>query len=153
MFLAECASGRFYKNLSSGIVLLIIKQYTVHMQALFSTIGYDEDMAKVMSRLKKFREAAGLSQHELARRVGQRQSNIRYWEATGKPPRSDLLIPIAQELGVSVEELLGQPKPRNGKPGGKLGDVVERITRMPRRQRDRVVAIVETILAGEDAKS
>jgi transcriptional regulator with XRE-family HTH domain len=124
------------------------------MQALFSTIVYDRDMTKAVSRLKELRETAGLSQRELARRVGQDQSNIRYWETTGKPPRSDVLVPLARELGVTVEELLGLPKPRNnGKPGGRLGEVVERISRMPRRQRDRVVGIVETVIAGEEAKS
>lgn len=124
------------------------------MQVLFSVASYDFDMAKVMSRLKELREAAGLSQRELARQVGQDQSNIRYWESTGRPPRSDVLLPMAQALGVSVEELLGQEKPRNnGKPGGRLGDVVAHISRMPRRQRERVVTIMETVITGEEAKS
>jgi len=42
-------------------------------------------MAKTASRLKALREAAGLSQRELARHIGQDQSNVRYWEQSGKP--------------------------------------------------------------------
>jgi transcriptional regulator with XRE-family HTH domain len=43
------------------------------------------------SRLRGLREAAGLSLRELARQIGEDHSNIRYWETTGKPPRSELL--------------------------------------------------------------
>jgi transcriptional regulator with XRE-family HTH domain len=32
------------------------------------------------------------------------------WERTGSLPRADLIIPIAQALGVSPEEILGEPK-------------------------------------------
>ena len=111
-------------------------------------------MAKKVSALKRLREAAGISQRELARLIGQEQSSVSFWERTGKPPRSDLLVPIAEALGVSIEELLGLPRPKNtGKPGGRLGKVVDEISRMPRRQRDRVIRVVETLLAGEQVKS
>lgn len=123
------------------------------MQGVFSQRLYAVGMATSTTGLKALREAAGLSQRELARMIGQEQSNISYWERTGKVPRSDLLVPIAEALGASVDELLGLPKPKgNGKPGGRLGVVVDRIARMPRRQRERVVGIVETVLAGEEAQ-
>ncbi len=126
------------------------------MQALFSKTLYDDFMTTTVqkSHLKQLREATGMSQRELARQIGQDQSNIRYWESTGKPPRSDTLIPMAQALGVSVEELLGRPKPkRNGKPGGRLGEIIERVSVMPRRQRQRMVDMLETIVTGEEAKT
>lgn len=104
-------------------------------------------MAKVISRLKKLREAAGLSQRELARRVGQDQSNIRYWENASKPPRSDVLVPLAQELGVTVEELLGEQPKRKTKPGGKLGQVFEEVSTLPRRQQQKIVEVVEALVA------
>lgn len=115
---------------------------------------YDLDMAKVVSRLKALREAAGLSQRELARQIGERQSNIQYWETTGKFPRSDALVPLAKALGVTVEEVLGQPRPRRATaPGGKLGRIVETVSRLPRRQQDKVIDIFETVLAGQQSKS
>ena len=64
------------------------------MQVFFSITPYADDMAKTVSRLKAFREAAGLSQRELARQIGQDQSNIRYWEQSGNLPRSDVLVPM-----------------------------------------------------------
>lgn len=111
-------------------------------------------MASAASRLKALREAAGLSQRELARQIGEDHSNIRYWETTGKIPRSDVLTPMAKALGVTVEELLGQPRPKKVlAPGGRLGRVVETISRLPRRQQDKIVDVIETFVAGQQSKA
>lgn len=105
-------------------------------------------MANNASRLRALRQAAGLSQRQLARQIGQDQSNIRYWEQSGNFPRSDVLIPMAQALGVTVEELLGQPSPkRNGTPGGRLGQVFQQVGRLPRRQQDKIIEVVQALLA------
>lgn len=107
-----------------------------------------------MTHLRKLREASGLSLREVARRIGVEPSNVSYWETSGNLPRSNVLLPMAKALGVSVEEILGEPeRPGAVKPGGRLGDIVEQISRMPRRQRERVVGIVETVIAGEEARS
>ncbi len=130
------------------IALFKDDQYAGHMQAVFSSLLYDADMTKVASRLKALREATGISQRELARQIGERQSNIQYWETTGKIPRSDILSPLAKVLGVSVEELLGQPKPKRALPaGGRLGQVFEKVSRLPRRQQQKVIEMAEGFLA------
>lgn len=117
------------------------------MQAVFLGPFYAADMAQAASRLRQLREAAGISQRELARQIGQDQSNVRFWETTGKIPRSDVLIPIAQALGVTVEELLGRPKPRRAKPaGGRLGEVFEKAAKLPRRQQAKIVEVVEAMV-------
>ena len=95
------------------------------------------------SRLKALREAAGLSQRELAKQIGVIYSNVGYWESSGNLPRSDVLIPIAKALGVTVEELLGEPKLRRAMaPGGKLRQVFEAASHLPRRQQQKVVEFV-----------
>jgi len=118
------------------------------MQAIFSHLLYDSDMAEVASRLRALREKAGISQRELARQIGQDQSNVRFWETTGKIPRSDVLIPIAKVLGVTVEEILGQPKPRRTAPaGGKLGQLFVAASQLPRRQQQKIVELLEPFVA------
>ena len=57
--------------------------------------------------LKKIRLKAGLSLYELGKKLGTHPANLSYWETSGRPPKSDLLVPMAKILGVSVEELLG----------------------------------------------
>jgi transcriptional regulator with XRE-family HTH domain len=101
----------------------------------------------VPSPLRVLREQAGLSQRELARQIGERQSNVSFWERTGLSPRSDKLVPMAQALGVAVEELLGQDKPRRaGQPAGKARLVFERVSKLPRRRQQKIVEVVEALL-------
>ena len=105
-------------------------------------------MAQAASRLRHLRDKAGISQRELARQIGERQSNIQFWETTGKLPRSDVLTPLAKTLGVTVEELLGQPKPKRAQPaGGKLGQVFDRVSKLPRRQQQKVIEMAEGFLS------
>jgi transcriptional regulator with XRE-family HTH domain len=117
------------------------------MQAIFSTGTYADSMAKTASRLKALREAAGLSQRELARHIGQDQSNVRYWEQSGNLPRSDVLLPMAKALGVSVHELLGEARPKGiMAPGGKLGLVFQDALRLPRRQQAKLAEFVKVFI-------
>ena len=99
------------------------------------------------SRLRALREASGLTLRELARQIGEQPTNLSYWERTGSLPRADLIIPIAQALGVTPEEILGQDKPkRAGAPGGKVRQVFEQVQKLPRRQQDKIVEVVEALL-------
>jgi len=132
------------KNTSSAIALFMSEHYTVHMQAIFHSRRYSSRMAGIVSDLKTLRMAAGISQRELARLIGERQSNVSYWERTGQPPRSNVLAAISQALGVSVEELLGQPKPKRLQaPAGRARQLFEAISKLPRRQQDKVLDILE----------
>ncbi len=122
------------------------------MQAVFSDVLYAADMAQAASRLRKLREAAGLTLRELARQIGEDHSNVSFWERTGKFPRSDVLMPIARALGVTVEELLGQPKPKRTQPaGGKLGQVFEKAAKLPRRQQQKIVELLEPFVERHNA--
>lgn len=104
------------------------------------------------SNLRRLRLAAGISQRELARRIGQQNSNIAYWENTGKTPRSDLLRPIADALGCSVEELLGN-KPQPTRPqGGKMRQLFEEASKLPRRQQAKIVEFVEPFVQNHKAR-
>jgi len=38
-------------------------------------------------------------------------------------------------------------------PGGRLGRVVETISRLPRRQQDKIVDVIETFVAGQQSKA
>ena len=111
-------------------------------------------MAKAASRLRHLREKAGLSLRELARQINEQPSNINFWETSGNRPRSDVLINIAKALGVTVEELLGEPRPRRAPaPGGRLGRLVEGVARLPRRQQEKVIEMFETMLVGQQSKA
>jgi len=97
--------------------------------------------------LRSLREKAGLSLRELARQIGEHPSNVSYWETSGHPPRSDVLLPMARALGVTVEELLGETKPRRAiAPGGKARQVFTAVSLLPRRQQQKIVEVVEALV-------
>ena len=120
------------------------------MQASFQFLPYTAaimNAAKQPSRLRQFREAAGLSVRELARQIGEQHTNVSFWERTGTLPRSNVLVALARALGVTVEELLGESKPsRVTSPGGKVRSIFERVQKLPRRQQDKIIEVVEALL-------
>jgi len=91
------------------------------------------------------REQAGLTQQELAEKLNVQQGNIAFWERWNKPPRSEVLPTLARALGVSVNELLGitPPKPKRIVAKGRLQQVFEKASHLPRRQQQKVTEIVE----------
>lgn len=100
------------------------------------------------ARLVALRKAAGLSQAELARLVGEPQANIAFWERTEKPPRSDVLPKLADVLGVRIEELLDvhAPTGRRTLPAGQARRLFEEVQKLPRRQQQKVLDVVSAIV-------
>ena len=100
------------------------------------------------SHLRTLRERAGLSVRELARQIDESHTNVSYWERSGQIPRSDKLASIAKALGVTVEDLLGEPRPRRAAaPSGRAGRVFEAVSRLPRRKQEKIVEVVEALVA------
>lgn len=98
-------------------------------------------------RLKRYREAAGLTQRDLAAKISVTHSNINYWENSNKLPKSSFLIPIAKALNISVDELLGEPAPKKNKNlGGKLGEVFKTASELPRRKQQKIADVMEALI-------
>lgn len=68
--------------------------------------------ATVGSRIRELRLSKGLTQIELGRRVGLSSRMMAYYEVQGGEPRPELLVKIAEVLGVSVDVLTGRQTPR-----------------------------------------
>jgi len=73
---------------------------------------YDAETSTFGDRMTGAREAAGLSQADLARRLGVKAKTIRGWENDMAEPRANRLQMLAGLLGVSIMWLL------NGKGDG-----------------------------------
>jgi transcriptional regulator with XRE-family HTH domain len=106
------------------------------------------------ARLRALREAAGLTQAELAHRVGEKQTTLSLWERSGRPPRSDALPKLAKALGASIGALLGEAvgdaplAPIDENPGhvGELERAFDEVRKLPRRQQRRVLEFVVTFV-------
>ena len=94
---------------------------------------------------------AGLSQEDLSQRVGVSQQTIAFWERTGTLPRSESLPHLADALGVTMEALLSEKDTivavkKKGGPTGKVRTVFEEVSRLPRRQQEKVVEFVSAFV-------
>jgi len=100
-------------------------------------------------RLAQVREQAGISQIELAQKIGVFQQTIALWERRANAVRSDTLTKLAQALGTSVDELLGvtPPKPKRLVARGRLQRVFEEASQLPRRQQQKIAEVVQALVA------
>lgn len=70
-----------------------------------------------MNRLRQLREAAGLTQIQLALRVGVTQGTIANWERGARLPQLENLVRISNILGCGIDELLGLGAAQEPAPG------------------------------------
>ena len=106
-------------------------------------------------RIRKFRLAKGLTQTELGKMVGVSQRVITYYEVRGVSPPPDLLVKIADALGVSLDELFGRKSPAR-RPAAAPGESLRRRRRLRRLDdlpRDEQAALLKMIDAMADRAS
>ena len=99
-------------------------------------------------RIAQARDLAGLTQLQLAEKLGTSQEVIAYWERKPVALRAEQLAALAEALGVSGDYLLGrhEAKPLAKSPGGKLRQVFEKAYLLPRSQQSKIVEFVETYI-------
>jgi transcriptional regulator with XRE-family HTH domain len=126
----------------------------------FPTLRYDpfmpagrpakEPRPSFGERLALARQQAGLTQQQLAEKLGTRQRVITHWEREQVALRADQLAALADALGVTTDYLVGRdaPKPRGNGPVGRARRAFDALTRLPRHRQQRIIEVVETLVAG-----
>jgi transcriptional regulator with XRE-family HTH domain len=106
-------------------------------------------------RLVSIRQRAGLSQTQVADKLGVSQQAYAGWERSTTALRPDDLAKLAQVLGTPTDELLGSkpaiPK-RGAGPVGKARQVFERVSQLPRATQQRILANVEDALTAYEVR-
>jgi len=105
-------------------------------------------------RLHELREQAGLSQEQLAHKLGIAQRTYSQWERRPVALRHDQLEAVAAALGLSTAELMGAPETqkRGTGPAGKLRQIFERASKLPRDQQKHVVRVIEDTLTAYEVR-
>ena len=100
------------------------------------------------SRITAARQAAGLTQQELANLTGVTQRVVAYWEREAVSLRADQLDALANALRVTADDLLGraQPKTRATGPVGKARRIFAAISKLPRHQQEKIFSILEPFI-------
>lgn len=98
-------------------------------------------------RLVALREAAGLTQSQVAEALGIGQRSYSAWEREAIAIQPERLKRLAEILGTTVGELCGESPPkRAAAPRGKLNQVFEAASQLPRRQQNKVAEWVEAFV-------
>ncbi|MFA7160154.1 MAG: helix-turn-helix transcriptional regulator [Kiritimatiellia bacterium] len=100
-------------------------------------------------RLYALREAAGLSQQQVADRLGMKHSAYAWWERHPVALRPDQIGKLTEILNVSVDELFSKEEKngrRGGGPVGKARRLFEAVSKLPRSQQQHVLTVVEAFV-------
>lgn len=105
-------------------------------------------MADFGSRLLAARKAKGLTQAELAERIGTSQRMIAYYETQGGTPNATLLLKLGEVLSIDPNELLGvTPQKTTEAPEDlRLWRKLRRVETLPSHQRDAVVRMIDALV-------
>ena len=68
-----------------------------------------------MNAIKKFREAAGLTQLKTAQEIGVSTATLIRYESGTREPRATELLKMSELFGCTVDELLGGSPPKSRK--------------------------------------
>lgn len=103
------------------------------------------------ARLHSLREAAGLSQQEVANQLGISQPSYALWERRTTAIPVDQLTRLSALLGVRIDELFvvgaqSNEAQRKGGPVGKARRIFEQVNRLPRAQQQHILTVVEAFV-------
>ncbi len=131
------------------------------MSNLLQNMRYDPDMAQtgrppskprseIGERIAQARIKLGLSQRDLAAKLGITQQSVTALERRGSIPRSDTLLKLCDILGVTANDLLGMAgQTKNPASKGRLHENFDSLSQLPRRKQAKILDVVEAMLAQE----
>ena len=100
------------------------------------------------SRIAQLRKEQGITQVQLAEWLNVSQQTVNAYEVGRRRMAVSALPTIAKLLGVSLEELIGEPlKPGKRGPTPKLQQQMERIHQLPKAQQKFVIKMLEGVLS------
>jgi transcriptional regulator with XRE-family HTH domain len=104
--------------------------------------------SKFGERLFSAHQQLGGSQIQMAGKLGITQAAYAGWERRTTALKPEHISRLAALLNVTVEYLLGHQDPakRYSGPVGKARQVFEEVSRLPRREQQRIIGLVEDLL-------
>ena len=119
-----------------------------HIDLLTVTQDEKNFFIGVGSRIATCRQAMNWSQQHLGELIGVPQQTVANYETARLRVPASLLPKLAHTFGVSVDDLLGVPKPASKRgPAPKLAQHMERISQLSKPKQRFVIQVLESVLA------
>jgi transcriptional regulator with XRE-family HTH domain len=109
-------------------------------------------------RLAEIRKARGVTQVELAERIGSSQRNLSYYESEKGHAPAPILVAIAKELEVSTDDLLGLeassngPQPRMDGKTKRLWKKFQQMMKLPEKDQRAVIRLINSLVAAQKTR-
>lgn len=104
------------------------------------------------SRIARFRKARGLTQTELARRLGKIQAVVSDYESDRRRIHAEMIVRIAEVLSVSTDELLGTRAQKGAANAGEISlrfaRRINKLSELPPARQKLVLQTLDALLKG-----
>lgn len=112
------------------------------------------------ARLYEARLARGLTQVQLAEKIGSTQRAISYYESTTGLPPVSVLVDLAKALGVSTDDLLGlaivpsspSPQRKESPAERRLWKKFQQVLRLPAKDQRAVIRLINSVALAQPEK-
>lgn len=134
---------------------LIIREVDPYTAAMQTGRPAKSQRSEFGARLHALREAAGLSQAQVAERLGIKQPTYALWERRTTAISAVQLQQLADVFGVGIDALFIDAKAaakRASGPTGKARQLFERVSQLPRAAQQRILANVEDALTAYEVR-
>ncbi len=117
-------------------------------KALARKLGKPPEIETIGQRLARLRKERGITQVELAQRLGVAQPVVSDYERGELRLHGELIIKLTELLGVSSEELLGleAPRPHSHLGNRRLLRRLQGFEQLPKRDQDALLRTIDAFL-------
>ncbi|MCA1600087.1 MAG: helix-turn-helix domain-containing protein [Acidobacteria bacterium] len=112
-------------------------------------VATTEGLDTIAQRLVRLRKERGLTQAQMAARLGVSQPVVSDYERGGLRLHGELILKVAEILDVSANELLGldtKAAPKKRGPQSQLEKRMAAIATLPRKEQQQLLAVVEAFI-------
>jgi transcriptional regulator with XRE-family HTH domain len=127
----------------------------VYFEAVMENLESDSFYINIGIKIARFRKEQNLTQQELSKKLGVKQSILAYYEKGKRKLSISLLLQIAKILYVDIEDLLDIPKKIKSKPGPipKIQKRLEAIQDLPLNKQKVVLELLDSFIYSKDKTS
>ena len=124
-----------------------------HQREWWMSKKTNEAVTDFGQRLAQLRKTAGYTQQQLADEIGVTRRMIAYYETESQHPPANLLVDLANALGVSTDELLGlETAAKRRKPDTRLQRRLQQIDKLGAKEKRQLIQLIDTFIEAAQLK-